>query len=224
VRLAEGLGHTTTLLVARMQPAETLVRRGRFREAILGLEAGTQALRDAGVQTWMVGGAGPLGYALAMTGRVPEGIALLRDAVAQARSRRTYETRWMAHLCEAHLLGGQLAEAREFAERALALALQRAERGVEARVRCLLGAIEAQAPRQGDRPRAEDHYTAATALAEELGMRPLVADCHLGLGRLYRRTGRRDQAREHLTTATAMYREMGMTYWLEKAEAEVGEP
>jgi class 3 adenylate cyclase/tetratricopeptide (TPR) repeat protein len=224
VRLAEGLGHTTTLLVARMQPAETLVRRGRFREAILGLEAGTQALRDAGVQTWMVGGAGPLGYALAMTGRVPEGIALLRDAVAQARSRRTYETRWMAHLCEAHLLGGQLAEAREFAERALALALQRAERGVEARVRSLLGAIEAQTPRQGDRPRAEDHYTAATALAEELGMRPLVADCHLGLGRLYRRTGRRDQAREHLTTATAMYREMGMTYWLEKAEAEVGEP
>jgi hypothetical protein len=42
--------------------------------------------------------------------------------------------------------------------------------------------------------------------------------CHLGLGRLYRRTGRREQAQEHLTTATAMYGEMGMTYWLEKLE------
>jgi hypothetical protein len=27
---------------------------------------------------------------------------------------------------------------------------------------------------------------------------------------------------EHLTTATTMYREMGMTYWLEKAEVELG--
>jgi hypothetical protein len=43
-----------------------------------------------------------------------------------------------------------------------------------------------------------------------------VAHCHLGLGRLYRRTGERDQAQEHLTTATAMYGEMGMTYWREK--------
>jgi hypothetical protein len=51
----------------------------------------------------------------------------------------------------------------------------------------------------------------------KIGMRPLVAHCHLGLGKLYRRTGKREQAQEHLTTATTMYRGMGMTYWLEKA-------
>ena len=51
-------------------------------------------------------------------------------------------------------------------------------------------------------------------------MRPLVAHCHLGLGKLSRRTGQREQAQEHLSIATAMYREMGMTYWLEKADAE----
>ena len=50
-------------------------------------------------------------------------------------------------------------------------------------------------------------------------MRPLVAHCHLDLGKLHRRTGKREQAQGHLTTATAMYREMGMTYWLEKAAA-----
>jgi hypothetical protein len=60
-------------------------------------------------------------------------------------------------------------------------------------------------------------------LATELGMRPLIAHCHLGLGKLHRRTGKREQAQEHLTTATTMYREMGMTYWLEKAEAEMAE-
>jgi hypothetical protein len=63
-------------------------------------------------------------------------------------------------------------------------------------------------------------YRAALALAEELGMRPLIAHCHAGLGRLFERTGHREEARRHLTTATTMYREMRMTYWLEKISNE----
>ena len=54
-------------------------------------------------------------------------------------------------------------------------------------------------------------------------MRPLIAHCHLGLGKLYRRTGKPEQAQEHLRTATAMYREMDMRFWLEQAEAEMRE-
>jgi hypothetical protein len=53
-------------------------------------------------------------------------------------------------------------------------------------------------------------------------MRPLVAHCHLGLGKLYRRSGTREQARDHLTAATTMYRDMDMRYWLPQAEAELG--
>jgi hypothetical protein len=49
-------------------------------------------------------------------------------------------------------------------------------------------------------------------------MRPLVAHCHLGLGKLYRRTGDRSKAQEHLTTATTMYREMGMGFYFTQAE------
>ena len=64
-------------------------------------------------------------------------------------------------------------------------------------------------------------YRQALALATELGMRPLVAHCHLGLGKLCGRTRDPNKADEHLTTAAAMYREMGMTFWLEKAEAEL---
>ncbi len=77
-----------------------------------------------------------------------------------------------------------------------------------------------------DRPEvapAEAHYGAAMALAPELAMRPLIAHCHLGLGKLYRRTGKREEAREHLTTATTMYREMNMRFWLGPAEAELAE-
>jgi|SRR5262252_10398818 len=57
--------------------------------------------------------------------------------------------------------------------------------------------------------------------AFDVELRPLIAHCHLGLGKLYRRTGMREQAQEHLITATTLYREMGMTYWLEKSESEM---
>jgi lipopolysaccharide biosynthesis regulator YciM len=67
-------------------------------------------------------------------------------------------------------------------------------------------------------------YRAAMTLATELGMRPLVAHCHLGLGNLYRRTGDIAKAVEHLTTAATMYREMDMGFWLEKAESRLGSP
>ena len=59
-------------------------------------------------------------------------------------------------------------------------------------------------------------------LASEIGLRPLVAHCHLGLGKLYRRTGKEQEAQEHLSIATTMYREMDMKYRLEQAEAEMG--
>lgn len=60
------------------------------------------------------------------------------------------------------------------------------------------------------------------ARAEELGMRPLVAHCQLGLGNLYSRTGARAKARQHLTTAATMYREMDMKFWPAQAETELG--
>ena len=85
----------------------------------------------------------------------------------------------------------------------------------------LLGEIAAHA----DPPNvesAEGHYTQALARADELGMRPVRAHCHLGLGKLFHRTGDRPKTAEHLTIAATMYREMGMGFWLEKAEAELG--
>jgi len=69
----------------------------------------------------------------------------------------------------------------------------------------------------GDVGVAERSYSEALSLAAELQLRPLVAHCHLGLGRLYRRAGKPREAQEHLATATTTYREMGMTYWLDRA-------
>ncbi len=124
----------------------------------------------------------------------------------------------VGYLGEACLRADRLEDASAVAGRALTLARERKERGSEARALWLLGEIAAhQDPRQVEKTDA--HYREAMALAEELGMRPLVAHCHFGLGKFYHRTGKRQEAQEHLTTATTMYREMGMTYWLEQAEA-----
>ena len=70
---------------------------------------------------------------------------------------------------------------------------------------------------------AEAHYGAALALASEVGMRPLVAHCHLGLGKLHRGIGKREKAQEHLTAAITMYREMGMGSWPQQAEMAMTE-
>ncbi|MFQ5931714.1 MAG: hypothetical protein ACE5MM_04865 [Nitrospiraceae bacterium] len=61
------------------------------------------------------------------------------------------------------------------------------------------------------------------ALAEEFETSPLGARCHLGLGKLYRRTGDRPKGQEHLITTTTMLRERDMRFWLEQAEAELKE-
>ena len=70
---------------------------------------------------------------------------------------------------------------------------------------------------------AEAYYRQALALADELGMRPLAAHCHLGLGTLYTKISRFEQARRELSTAMALYRAMEMTFWLPQAEAALAQ-
>jgi hypothetical protein len=70
---------------------------------------------------------------------------------------------------------------------------------------------------------ATTHYRQALALAEELGLRPLQAHCHHGLGRLYGQTGQRQQTHTELSTAITMYRTMDMGFWLPQAEAALAQ-
>ena len=70
---------------------------------------------------------------------------------------------------------------------------------------------------------ATAYYQHALALAEELGMRPLQAHCHQGLGTLYAETRQREQARAELSTAIEMYHAMAMQLWLSQAEAALAQ-
>jgi len=71
-----------------------------------------------------------------------------------------------------------------------------------------------------DAERATAHYAKALALGESCGMRPVVAHCHFGLGRLHRRSGDPERARQHLMVAKDMYDGMGMGFWLTQVDAE----
>src|SRR5262249_54590569 len=143
-----------------------------------------------------------LGYAYALQGRLAEGRALLEEAIGVAirtgaLQGHAYRVGWLSEVCR---LAGHSEEAGQHARQALDLARQQKERGREAQALHQLGVVQAH----GDPPdpaQAEAYYQQALALAEELGMRPLVAHCHLGLGRLYGQTGRGEQARTALTTA-----------------------
>ena len=161
---------------------------------------------------------------------MPDGLALLRQGIAafDANGWGILHALAEVHHGEACLLAGSIDEARRCAEHALTLARSRAERGWEAYARWLLGDVtssEGLSDANSRRTRhveAEEHYGDALALAERLAMRPLVAHCHLGLGKLYR-AGKRQEARQHLTTAETMFGEMDMRHWREQAEREMKE-
>ena len=160
----------------------------------------------------------------AVSGRAKDGLALLERAVAEGETSRILYDHAMVltQLGEAHL-ESRPEEAERRATQALDLACRHGERANEAWARRLLGRVSAaRAAAPGDAAFA--HISRAMTLAEELGMRPLVAHCHLDLGQLHRRTGEGPEASEHLTTAIAMYREMDVRFWPEQALAEMADP
>ena len=96
------------------------------------------------------------------------------------------------------------------------------ERGHQAYALRLLGDIAAR-HEPPENEQAEDYYRQAHTLAEELGMRPLVAHCHFGLGTLYGRMGQVEQSHVELTAAIELYHAMDMAFWLPQAEAALAQ-
>jgi tetratricopeptide (TPR) repeat protein len=168
--------------------------------------------------------AAPLGTAYTRVGRGTDAVPLLTQAVEQttATDMAGFQALCCLPLGEAQMLAGRLKEAHVLAERALALAHTHQERGHEAYALHLLGDIAARREPPGHE-RAEAHYRQALALAEELGMRPLQAHCHRGLGTLYAMTGQREQARAESSLAIELYKAMEMTFWLPQAEAALAQ-
>src|SRR5439155_451530 len=218
VRLAEAVEDPFSLTQAYARLGGLYLCQGDLPQAIPALERSLALCQSANILTWLPTVAAPLGYAYTLAGRVAEALPLLQQAAAQDPSRglSAGHARWVAYLSEAYLWTGHMDEATGLARSALAFARDRKARGNEAYALRLLGEIHAhQDPPAAEA--AEATYRQALALAEELGMRPLLAHCHLGLGTLYTKGGRLAQARAALSTAIELFQAMAMTCWLPRA-------
>ena len=222
IRIAELVDQPFSLIIAYLCLGGLGLQKGDLTVAIPALQRSLGFSETWNIPLWLPSVASRLGYVYALSGRASDALPLLERAADLVTSVRLEESTVSAFLGQAYLLVGRTAEATKLGERVLELVRARGERGNQAWDLHLLGELAARRD-PPDAQRAEGQYRESLVLAEELGMRPLVAHCHLGLSKLYRRTGNGQQAHEHLTTATTMYREMEMRLWLDQTEAALKE-
>jgi class 3 adenylate cyclase/tetratricopeptide (TPR) repeat protein len=223
IRLAESIHHPFTIGVAHFAAGTLHLLEGDWPAARSLIEHGTSALRTGKGVLLLPRMVASSAWVLAQLGEASEALNRLREGeqLLEGFGARGIvgQRGWAYHsLGRACLLLDELDEARRLGDRAVEFSPRHP--GFAAHALHLLGDIAAH-PDRFDAESGEGHYRQALALAEPRGMRPLVAHCRLGLGKLYRRTDEREQAQEHLTTAVSMYREMDMRFWLEQAEVEI---
>ena len=224
VQIAEAADHPFSRVMAYWGAGLHALHQGDLPQAIAVLARALDLAHGAHIQLLVPWVAAPLGAAYALVGRTADALPLLEQAVVQAVAMgfMLHHTLRVVWLSEAYLLAGRLDEAGTQARRALEFSQAHQERGHEAYALWLLGEIAArQKPVEPEQAAA--HYRQALALAEELGMRPLQAHCHRGLGTLYSQVGRAQQARASLGTAIELYRTMEMTFWLPQTEAALAQ-
>jgi tetratricopeptide (TPR) repeat protein len=222
MRLAAATQHAFTIGLVHFVAGWVQLCRGNWAQAHPLIEHATSVWRAGNIAVMLPTSVACSAWILAQLGEASEALNRLREG--ERLFERLSAGRYYTEFGILHCLGycglvlGQLDDAERFGERAVEVTSR--HHGWRAHALHLLGDI-ATHPDRFDVERGEVHYRQALALAAPRGMRPLVAHCHLGLGKLYRRSGKREPAQEHVATAATMYRNMGMTYWLEQAEAEM---
>jgi tetratricopeptide (TPR) repeat protein len=222
IQIAETVDQPFSLSHAYLGVGLLHLRKGDLQPAIAVLEQSVSICQTGDIQLLLPWVVSSLGYAYALCGRLAEALPLLERAVEQSAAMKlmNHHPLWMAYLGEAYLLADRLEDASTLAGRALALSRAHKEQGHEAYALRLLGEIATarESPTEG-----EPYYRQALALADELGMRPLQAHCHRGLGTLHAKLGQQGTARTELSAAIELYRSMEMTFWLPQAEAALAQ-
>jgi tetratricopeptide (TPR) repeat protein len=218
LQIAEAAAQPYPRLAAYTRVGAFQVYQGTLHAAIPLLERAMVVNQDANFLEFYHVAASHLALAYAMAGRAPDA----RTMLEQVRGKIPHNPTLSLVCAEAYLRTGAVPEAAALAQQVLAETCRRKGRGCEAWAQWLLGAVAMGSDLQ-DVVRAAAHYQQALALAEERGMRPLQAHCHLGLGTLFATTGQREQARAELSAAITLYRAMEMRFWLPQAEAALAQ-
>ena len=174
VAIGTAADHQFSLAVAHMASGVLHARRGQLTEAIAALEQGLVISRVSDIPMVFPFIAAPLGWAYALAGRHDAGLESLREAMerAEAMQLAANEAQRLVWYADALRVAGHTESARRSAAQALETARRSGERGHEAYAGCLLARLAASA---GDARAGAEHARAALALADSLGMRPLVA-------------------------------------------------
>jgi len=221
---ARAFGHPAGEAFAHAYAAFPYTYRGDYDAAIQLCEHATRVCEANGVLLFLPVACAIRGHALVLSGDVSTGVSYLERAISlwEAMGLQISLSTFYRQLASGLVAAGRVEEGKRAGEQALRFAVTASERSEEAEALRVLAEVAA-ATHPLDAESVQGLYERGQAVAVDLGMRPLVAHCHLGLGKLHRRTGKRQEAQDHLTTATTMYREMDMRFWLEQAEAEMRE-
>jgi len=180
LRMAEDLGHSAPIVWTLGRLGRVYCGRGDVNRAIDLCTRSLALARERGVHNVIQWSSASLGVAYTLDGRTTEAVARLEEAVAAGESTSSLDPYTLVSLGHAYLSAGRSEDASRCAREALVMCRQRTRRDVEADALHLIGDLAAR--REPASEEAMTHYRQALALADELGMRPLVAHCHLGLG------------------------------------------
>ena len=208
--VARAVQHPYSFAFASYVVGRLRLARGEVKSALETLERARELVESREivqlrpiVNAW-------LGCAQALAGRPGDGLPLIQRAVEQPGAVGSIGAGPIsARLAEALRADGQLLEALGAATRAIELARRQEERGNEAAALMLLADIRADLD-GSSRETIEQAYAQARELAGQLSMRPIVAGCHLGLGRFLERIGEAERGAEQLSTARRLFDEMGV--------------
>jgi class 3 adenylate cyclase/tetratricopeptide (TPR) repeat protein len=221
IRIAESVSHVYSLAFGYYGLGTVLVRQGDVEKSIAALDRGLDLCRSRNLPLMLPPLATSLGNAYCLAARPDEAIGLLEEANGQAGAmgRMGGHALLLIRLGEAYHQVLRIGDAGLCARQALALSREHTECGLEGHALRLLGDVCRDDATAFDE--SELFYRQAIARADELGMRPLLAQSYFGLSQLDRRTNRRANAETHLATAVTLFKILNMPFWVRRAQAHV---
>ncbi len=219
VEIARAANHVYSLAFAYYGAGTVLALQGEVPRGINVLEQGLELCRSWILPLMIPLIGTSLGHAYWLADRVGEAIALLEETERESTKmlRMSGLAMTLVRLGEAYHRKLRTADAERCGRRALMLSRKHGERGHEAYALRLLAELGATDPPLLDE--SQTNFLQALRRAEELGLRPLAAQCHLGLGKRYRWIGQQASSEQHLNTAAALFAELGMQFSLEEHAA-----
>jgi class 3 adenylate cyclase/tetratricopeptide (TPR) repeat protein len=221
VEIAEGANHVYSLAFSYCCKGTVLVLQGEVSQSIGILEQSLNLCRSWTLPLMLPLIGMSLGHAYCLADRTDEAIALLEETEREASTmhRLGGHAMILVRLGEAYLRSARIADAERACRRALVLARKQGEHGYEAHALRLLAELGLSDPSPIDE--SETNFLEALRKAEAFDLRPLAAQCHLGLGKRYKSAGQRGSAEQHLKTAAAQFQELGMPSWSEQAQSQL---